>query len=314
VNGQWYVIALRRTWSSNTTALVAIAGATTSTSTPTAPPSTLPTLNSDPGVLTDQPISWAWCNSANTTVVVYDMRQFPVRRMPLTVANNVVRDGIFQTPTQGQQVWRNDLGEVETYYGAYNAISNPGGRDTAGWYTTDRAGGLVPIRPTTVTAVSGSASVNSLGVITVSSVNGVLIDGVFTSRYRNYVIECEIGGGTHLGLQLRTGGTNNGTANYSLSGYYTQGTGLFVSNQQYLTSLQVGWANLGHVSLKISSPAHDKATNIISQEDGYDGSSDRPHHTGLAGYFGATTLFDGLRLFGLSTVFSGNIAIYGMVE
>lgn len=134
VNGQWYVIALKRVWATNTANLVAVAGATTSTTTPTAPPSTLPTLTANPGVDTEQPIAWAWANSANTTVVVFDMRLFPVRRTPLTVANAVARDAIFQAPTQGQEVWRNDLGAVETYYGLYNISTNPGGRSSAGWY------------------------------------------------------------------------------------------------------------------------------------------------------------------------------------
>lgn len=77
VNGQWYVIALRRTWATNTAALVAIAGATTTTSIPSAVPGSFPTLNTSPGVLTDQPIAWAWCNSATLDVVVSDLRKLP---------------------------------------------------------------------------------------------------------------------------------------------------------------------------------------------------------------------------------------------
>lgn len=134
VNGQWYVIALRRTWATNTAALVAIAGATTTTTTPTAPPTSFPTLNTNTGVLTDQPIAWAWCNSANTTVVVYDIRLKAVKSLPPVVANATERDAKFMTPTQGLQVWRDDLGAVETYYGLYNVSTNPGGRVAAGWY------------------------------------------------------------------------------------------------------------------------------------------------------------------------------------
>ena len=134
VNGQWYVVALRRTWASNTAALVAIAGATTTTSTPTAPPTSFPVLNDDPGVLTDQPIAWAWCNSANTTVVVYDIRLKAVKSLPPVVANQNERDAKFMSPTQGLQVFRNDLGATETWFDAYHVSTNPGGRTTAGWY------------------------------------------------------------------------------------------------------------------------------------------------------------------------------------
>lgn len=93
VNGQWYLIVLRRTWASNTAALVAVAGATTSTTIPTSPPSTYPTINTNVGVLTDQPIAWAWCNSATTDVVVSDLRQFPVRTQEST--GNAIINGDF---------------------------------------------------------------------------------------------------------------------------------------------------------------------------------------------------------------------------
>lgn len=133
-NGQWYVIALRREWAGNTTSLVAIAGATTTTTTPTGPPSTLPTLNADPGVITDQPISWAWCNSANTDVAVYDMKKLPQKQAnPESVASVNDRTSKFPTPVQGTTVWRNDLGALETYYDLYNVSTNPGGRAVAGW-------------------------------------------------------------------------------------------------------------------------------------------------------------------------------------
>ena len=186
VNGQWYVIALRRTWATNTAALVAIAGATTTTTTPTAPPTSFPVLNTNVGVLTDQPIAWAWCNSANTTVVVYDIRLKAVKSLPPVVASAVERDAKFMSPTQGLQVWRDDLGAVETYYTAYNSSTNPGGRDTAGWYVTNRSSGLMPVKPPTVTIATGSGTANALGVVSFTGASKVSLDGIFTLDYDNY--------------------------------------------------------------------------------------------------------------------------------
>lgn len=134
VNGQWYLICLKREWATNTATLRAVAGATTTTTTPTVAPSSFPTINTSPGVLTDQPIAWAWCNSANTTVVVFDLRLLPMRTQPVSVANEAKRDAKFPTPVQGNQVWREDLGATETYYALYNVSTNPGGRSAAGWY------------------------------------------------------------------------------------------------------------------------------------------------------------------------------------
>ncbi len=74
--GQWFIVALRRDWTANTATFVAIADATTTTATPSvAPTSVSGTLNADPGVLTDQPLAWAWCSNTSTTVVLFDARQ-----------------------------------------------------------------------------------------------------------------------------------------------------------------------------------------------------------------------------------------------
>jgi hypothetical protein len=50
------------------------------------------------------------------------------------VANQSDRDAQYPTPGQGVTVFRLDLGYSETYYGLYNASTNPGGRTPAGWY------------------------------------------------------------------------------------------------------------------------------------------------------------------------------------
>lgn len=213
-NGQWYVVALRRTWATNTAALVAIAGATTTTTTPTAPPTSFPTLNTNPGVLTDQPIAWAWCNSANTTVVVYDIRLKAVKSLPPVVANGTERDAKFMSPTQGLQVWRDDLGAVETYYGLYNSSTNPGGRDSAGWFTTNRTDGLIPAKPATVTVVGGSATMNALGRISFSNCTSLKLDGLMGSSvaYKFYLSVIPNGATVdELRFQFRKAGTTWGT-------------------------------------------------------------------------------------------------------
>lgn len=216
VNGQWYVIALRRTWATNTAALVAIAGATTTTTTPTAPPTSFPTLNADPGVLTDQPIAWAWCNSANTTVVVYDIRLKAVKSLPPVVASAVERDAKFMSPTQGLQVFRNDLGAVETYYALYNVSTNPGGRSTAGWYLepTGRVLQVVYASTSTDVETTSTSFINTAlsGTITPKFANSKIVIQVFNTALRQNngagaseltIYRGVVSGGTNLSL---TGG------------------------------------------------------------------------------------------------------------
>jgi hypothetical protein len=317
VNGQWYVIALRRTWSSNTVELVAVAGATTTTTTPTAPPSTLPTLNADPGVITDQPIAWAWCNSANTTVVIYDMRQFPVRRMPLTVANNVVRDGIFQTPTQGQQVWRNDLGAVETYYGAYNAISNPGGRDTAGWYVDDRQTGLRPISPSSVVIATGSGSANALGVISFTGATAISLNGIFTSQYKNYKMILDTSAvSTSLDVlfRFRKSGTDRTNSYYS-SGLTTAINGASAvhnsNNDNRIFLLQIGASQptRGRVVADITAP-NTTLQARINYNSGYDNGSNI-WNLDAGGYNVGDSGFDGFTILCSAGNFAGTIQVFG---
>lgn len=55
---------------------------------------------------------------------------------PVAVASASARDALYPTPAQGQSVFRSDTGWVETYYGLYNASTNPGGATPAGWYPT----------------------------------------------------------------------------------------------------------------------------------------------------------------------------------
>jgi hypothetical protein len=316
VNGQWYVIALRRTWASNTAALVAIAGATTTTTTPTAAPSTFPTLNTSPGVLTDQPIAWAWCNSANTTVVVFDIRLKAVKSLPPVVATAAERDAKFMAPTQGLQVWRNDLGLVETYYGLYNASTNPGGRDSAGWYTDTRAMGLVPVRPTTATIASGTGSANSMGVVSFTGATSVSLDGVFTSKYANYFIMWNLittadsvprvrlrasGVDTTSGytagrlyqIDGSVGGQNNGTGGDW--GLTPTGVQKFEGNMTLYKPNEAANTHGHHSSFMMSS--NSSGTQIAQQH-------------GTQGFFSATQ-FDGFTIYGSAGTASGTIQVFG---
>ena len=318
VNGQWYVIALRRTWATNTAALVAIAGATTTTTTPTAPPTSFPTLNTNVGVLTDQPIAWAWCNSANTTVVVYDIRLKAVKSLPPVVANGTERDAKFMTPSQGLQVWRDDLGAVETYFGLYNASTNPGGRDTAGWYVNNRASGLVPIRPTTATIATGTGSANSMGVVSFSGATSVSLNGVFSAEYVNYrvIFDYETSVNTANTIRLRVGGTDDTSVNYvvgrtyqddntggfqNTSGSSAWGTtptgsvrqfvGDMIILRPFLTTPTAGW-HFGAVSATKSSGAKmsSQIGNHLHQ---------------------ASTSFDGITLIPNAGTMTGTIQVFG---
>jgi len=53
-----------------------------------------------------------------------------------TVASAAARNALYPSPVQGNKVFRSDLGYEETYFGLFNATTNPGGATPAGWYPT----------------------------------------------------------------------------------------------------------------------------------------------------------------------------------
>lgn len=316
-NGQWYVIALRRTWATNTAALVAVAGATTTTTTPTAPPTSFPVLNTNVGVLTDQPIAWAWCNSANTTVVVYDIRLKAVKSLPPVVATSAERDAKFMSPTQGLQVWRDDLGAVETYYGLYNSSTNPGGRDTAGWYSNDRSGGLVPVRPTSITAVTGSATVNSLGKVSFTEVTRINLSGVFTSEYANYkIVYTLLSYSTPidaLRMRVSAGGTDNTTGDYSYGGIFINrdgGSGTVSGNSvdMWTISSWNGSYPAGGGQVDIQNPY---VANVWAGFQSIGTSSYRLGTEIVSGAKANTNQFDGFSIIPGSSRISGTVQVFG---
>lgn len=92
-NGQWYLIVLRRVWATKVSSLVAIPHTTTSTALPTVIPTSYPAaMLAAPGTQADQPLAWAWCNSANTTVITSDLRQQPIRTI-IQQPNPVINGG-----------------------------------------------------------------------------------------------------------------------------------------------------------------------------------------------------------------------------
>lgn len=153
-NGQWMLIVRRIDWVARSSSIVAVPAATTSTTTPTAVPTVLPTINTNPGVLYDHVLAWVWVNSANTTLLVVD-----VRRVALSTARRgtaAQRTAAIPTPSsvagrrwlQDENVsWFNtETGRVEHFFAEYDAALNPAGVNPAGWHTKEQGAVYYAIR------------------------------------------------------------------------------------------------------------------------------------------------------------------------
>jgi hypothetical protein len=115
----------------------------------------------------------------------------------------------------------------------YNASTNVGGRDTAGFYTTTRADGLVTVRPTSVAVAGGSATVNALGLVSFTTATSISLNGVFTSAYNSYRLIIRVpttSSGASLTFRFRNAGTDNASSNYVQTWFINRSTGATQTN------------------------------------------------------------------------------------
>lgn len=93
--------------------------------------------------------------------------------------------------------------------------------------------GMVPIVPTSVTLSSGTASVAQDGTVTITNSGDAIINGIFTSAYKNYKMIVGITGNSGNGnignihaMRFSSGGVANSSSNYTYTNSYTQTTSL----------------------------------------------------------------------------------------
>lgn len=313
--GQWSLIVLRRVWASKTTTLIALAADTTTTAEPASVPSSYPSARlSQSGVQDDIPLYWAWCNSANTTVVLVDLRVRPdhlPRRGtaaerdafwgPLTslaARDNAARRGI---------TWeRSDKNWTEVYR------TGP----TPGWVAR---GGLVLVRPTSVSVGSGSAVIEADGSVSFTAASLLAILGAFTSDFDGYLIRFWAYGsvnGQGINLRLTSAGAPQSAQNYYYQGYSQSGTGgvspfsARPATQFDVARCGVGVSNSSEGEISVIEPARAVKTRARWVAEGSDGTTD--HHINAGGNYATNDVHDGFSLIDLGTaLLTGYLRIYG---
>jgi hypothetical protein len=230
------------------------------------------------------------------------------------VANQTERDAQYPTPGQGMRVYRTDLGVTQTYYGLYNVSTNPGGRDVAGWYDTEKNVGLVPIQSSVVTFVGGTGSANSLGQLNFSGITSVRLDNVFSARYTNYYFVINLmnnGVNSDLTFRVSSGGTPVTSSDYQHVNNYSTPFQSFtsVSTQMLIGEFgsTIGEATSGN--LTVFAPFTTTRTNIVSQFGG--GSSATPRNIHTTGRTLSQSSYDGIQFLTTSGNMTGNIQCFG---
>ena len=177
--------------------------------------------------------------------------------------------------------------------------------------------GLIPVIPQSVNVASGTAAVNTLGVVSFSNASAITINNVFTSFYKNYRLLVNIdsaSGVLAIGQQLTSGGTASAGGLYFWAGNWQtingNGPGLLAaSNQNYWYMIEatnggVTWVN--H-SQDIFNPAVAKDTSMTGSGVTISGNW---RHVTYSSMHQNPSSFDGMKFTSsTSATFSGTIQV-----
>jgi hypothetical protein len=152
----------------------------------------------------------------------------------------------------------------------------------ANWQTpaTPITPGLVPIIPSGVTTVSGSASIDSTtGLVTFTGVTTVNLDGVFSAAYNHYKILHVSSGAsvnTEVNMRMRASGANYATANQRSHAIYYQGGGsaVTVTGGDSRDGVLIGWSQgvantMNSHSVEVFNPFNTTRTTYVSTHTSY---------------------------------------------
>lgn len=229
---------------------------------------------------------------------------------PYQVVNYIIKATAAVTPGESELAGR--VGSVEAVNTTQN--SRLTSLETAD-ATTNKAG-LVPIVPSSVSVGSGTASVSSDGLITLSGASSISLNNAFTSDYRNFRIEARFlpaSGAVNIAFKFRTGGVDNSTASYSNNGtIITAGAFAGINNVGLSSGLNavVGYATVpSGLAMEFYSPQRAEGTSFSSISNGHTGNA--LNYLSFTGYWGASTQFDGISFITSASNVSGTIQVYG---
>ena len=181
--------------------------------------------------------------------------------------------------------------------------------------------GIEIISPTSVSTSSGSASITNDGTVTYTNADFIVLNGVFTSSFKNYmvIIHRRLDTNTGLNFNFTVSGTAT-TTNYQYARFYVRSTGAYdgsyLNNTPYFDNGSAsGFASNARQAnlLQIYNPAETAPTRILGWFASPYSFLVGPYGGATSAYQSASTSFDGFRVYSAAN-HTGRITVYGMVD
>lgn len=178
--------------------------------------------------------------------------------------------------------------------------------------------GTIPVVPGSITKSGGTSSVTALGQVSVTGVTYVILNSVFTSKFRNYKVIVNYGNTTTSGYiyGALTQATTQMGATCRYVGVIGSGSGTVVNlsgaNLAYFPVNEHANYNMkyGHAEYDILNPQLTVLTNFSGQSHGVGPT----YYTewSIGGIVQDTTAYDGLKIYSSGgATFDAIISVYG---
>lgn len=243
--------------------------------------------------------------ATNTVLTAADVQGYLQDQSVMSFATSTVRGTAIASPVEGMTTYQRDSNMLETYSGS-------------AWQR--QSGGLVPVKPTSVDAASGSGSYTETGIVTFTNVGTRLsLNGVFTSEYKNYRVLLNTGAGNtdnvQIALRYRASGTDVAT------GYYYGGMRVnaiggasSVWTEGNVTAIQLGYdrnlsQNQGFTVLDFGAPKVTGQSTVTYQSITYSGSAF--YMLQASGLETSNVSYDGFSIIYGSGTHSGTVQVFG---
>lgn len=222
----------------------------------------------------------------------------------MVFGGTAARGSAIASPSEGMTTYLADSNTIETYSGT----------------TWERqTGGLIPVNPTTITAVSGTATTNGIGKVTFSNCTKIQIDGVFSAKFTHYKLVLSVSSSaanSMIQFRFMESGSENSSANYYIQNVVATGTSISTYRQAGISGLNdFSYGVSGNPSTteaNIYNPFTPVKPQVMSRtaRDLYNGAEIMETHGGI----NLTNSFTGISIISNTSNITGKAIVYGWNE